>query len=386
MKKNRIAVVDCDNFFVSCERAIDESLQGKAVCVLGNNESCIVARSNEAKKLGVPMGYPYFKAIKEYPNVIYIAGNHILYKQTSKKVFELLKTYTPDIEQYSIDEGFFDISKIRKMLGKNDCEIAQTIREDILNKLKIPVSIGIAPTKTLAKMATEIAKKTNGINDFDDENLMEFLKITKLEQIWGIGKNSFSKLQNFGINTAYDLVKQDDFWIQKLLTKRGLDLKYELLGEIRNPINPVPPIPKSLQSTRTFAKSTDDKKEIKLALMGHLSQLCTKLRENNLKANGLEVILKDKNFVYSTQKILLKKSFNSVLEVQKEMFKLFDLIWQKNVIYRSCGICVYNISQTEATQMGLLDTQENKKYEQLTQTMDKIQKKFGKGSVKLGRL
>lgn len=386
MEKTRIAVVDCDNFFVSCERVVDISLQDKPVCVLGNNESCIVARSNEAKKLGVPMGYPYFKAIKEYPNAIYIPGNHTLYKKMSHEVFKILKTYTPDIEQYSIDEGFFDISKIRKMLNKNDYEIAKTIREDILNQLKIPVSIGIAPTKTLAKMATEIAKKSGGISDFDDKNLMEFLKITKLEQIWGIGKNSFLKLRNFGINTAYDLVVQDDFWIQKLLTKRGLDLKYELLGKIRNPINPVPQTPKSLQSTRTFAKITCDKQKIKLALMEHLSQLCEKLRNNNLKANGLEVILKDKNFIYTTQKILLKKAFNSEFEVQKEMFKLIDLIWQKNIIYRSSGICVYNISQIETTQIGLLDMQENKKYEQIAQTMDKIQKKFGKGSVKLGRL
>ena len=135
MEKTRIAVVDCDNFFVSCERAIDESLQGKAVCVLSNNESCVVARSNEAKKLGIPMGYPYFKAIKEYPNIIYLAGNHTLYKNTSKKVFEILRNYTPDIEQYSIDEGFFDISKIRKMMSKNDYEIAQVIRNDILNQI-----------------------------------------------------------------------------------------------------------------------------------------------------------------------------------------------------------------------------------------------------------
>ena len=193
MEKTRIAVVDCDNFFVSCERAIDSTLQGKPVCVLSNNESCVVARSNEAKKMGLPMGYPFFKAIKEYPDVIYLAGNHVLYKDISKKVFELLKTYTPDIEQYSIDEGFFDISKIRKMMAKSDYEIAQVVRNDILNQLKIPVSIGIAPTKTLAKMATEIAKKTNGVNDFDDENLIEFLKITKLEQIWGIGKNRNTK-------------------------------------------------------------------------------------------------------------------------------------------------------------------------------------------------
>ena len=160
-----------------------------------------------------------------------------------------------------------------------------------------------------------------------------------------IGKNSFSKLQNFGINTAYDLVKQDDFWIQKLLTKRGLDLKYELLGEIRNPINPVPPIP----------KSTDDKQEIKLALMGHLSQLCTKLRENNLKANGLEVILKDKNFVYSTQKILLKKNdffidsstlvevYNCILEKTPAVSK--NVHFSGNCLTASCFLNV-RIGQT----------------------------------------
>ena len=113
MIKKKITVVDCDNFFVSCERSVDESLLGKPVCVMGNNDSCVVARSNEAKKLGLPMGYPYFKAKDEFPTVIYLSGNHALYKKISKDVFKILKSYTPDIEQYSIDEGFFEISQIK---------------------------------------------------------------------------------------------------------------------------------------------------------------------------------------------------------------------------------------------------------------------------------
>lgn len=386
MIKKKIAVVDCDNFFVSCERSVDESLLGKPVCVMGNNDSCVVARSNEAKKLGLPMGYPYFKAKDEFPTVIYLSGNHELYKKISRAVFEILRNYTPDIEQYSIDEGFFEISQIQKLMNKDYFEIARIIREDIYEKLKIPVSIGIASTKTLAKMATEIAKKNGGIKIIEDEEIGDFLKVTKLENVWGIGRYSFPKLKEFGINTAYDLVKMEDFWVQKLLTKRGLDLKYELLGEIRNPVNPVAQLPKSLQSTRTFAEFTNDKQKIKDALMGHLSHLCSKLRRHNLKAKELVVMIKEKNFSYHSQKTLFKHMFNSEFEVQKEMFKMFDELWQKNIIYRSCGVCVLGIKCLDGEQLGLFDTQTNVKYENLSKTMDKIEEKFGKGSVKLGRI
>lgn len=386
MVKKKIAVVDCDNFFVSCERSLDERLLNKPVCVMGNNDSCVIARSNEAKKLGLPMGYPYFKAKDEFPSVIYLSGNHSLYKKISKDVFKILRSYTPDIEQYSIDEGFFEISQIQKMMNKNYYEIAQTIRDDIFNQLKIPVSIGIASTKTLAKMATEIAKKSGGIKIIEDEEIEDFLKITKLEDIWGIGKYSFPKLKDFGVNTAKDLVCMEDFWIQKLLTKRGLDLKYELLGQIRNPVNPVEPLPKSLQSTRTFAEFTNDKQKIKTALMEHLSHLCSKLRRDNLKAKELVVLLKEKNFTYHSQKNLFKQMFNSEFEVQKEMFKMFDDLWKKNVIYRSCGVCVLGIKSLDGEQLGLFDTNENKKFENLSKTMDKIEEKFGKGSVKIGRI
>ena len=178
----------------------------------------------------------------------------------------------------------------------------------------------------------------------------------------------------------------EDFWIQKLLTKRGLDLKYELLGQIRNPVNPVEPLPKSLQSTRTFAEFTNDKQKIKTALMEHLSHLCSKLRRDNLKAKELVVLLKEKNFTYHSQKNLFKQMFNSEFEVQKEMFKMFDDLWEKNVIYRSCGVCVLGIKSLDGEQLGLFDTNENKKFENLSKTMDKIEEKFGKGSVKIGRI
>ena len=386
MFKSKIAVVDCDNFFVSCERSQDESFLGKPVCVMGNNDSCVVARSNEAKKLGLPMGYPYFKAKDEFPSVIYLSGNHSLYKKISRQVFDILRTYTPDVEQYSIDEGFFDVSKIRKMLKLNDEQIAQKIRDDIYNQLKIPVSIGIASTKTLAKMATEVAKKSNGICVLEDEEIEQFLKATKLEAVWGVGRHTLPKLKQFGINTAYDLVKTEDFWINKILTKRGLDLKYELLGQIRNPVNPVVQLPKSLQSTRTFAEFTDDKQKIKDSLMGHLSYLCAKLRKHNINAQGLWVMLKDKKFTVTTQKFLFEHKFNSEFEVQKKMFELFDDIFQKNVIYRSCGICVYNIKQDEGQQIDLLEGQKFEKYNNLSKTLDNVEKKFGKGYLKLGRI
>ena len=159
----KIALIDCNNFFASCEVLKDPSLMGKPVCVLSNNEGCVVARSYEAKKLGVPMGIPYFMAKKQFPKCVYLKGNHPLYIDISKRVMEVIKSYSPKVEIYSIDEAFIDLSNTEKANKGETFEIIKKIKEDIKESVGIDVSIGLAPTKTLAKFASDKAKNISNI-------------------------------------------------------------------------------------------------------------------------------------------------------------------------------------------------------------------------------
>ena len=159
----KIALIDCNNFFASCEVLKNPSLIGKPVCVLSNNEGCVVARSYEAKKLGVPMGIPYFMAKKQFPNCIYLKGNHSLYIDISKRVMEVIKSYSPKVEIYSIDEAFIDLTNTERANGGKADEIIKKIKEDIKESVGIDVSIGLAPTKTLAKFASDKAKNVSNI-------------------------------------------------------------------------------------------------------------------------------------------------------------------------------------------------------------------------------
>ena len=180
-----IALVDCNNFFVSCEQLMNPALKNKAVCVLSNNDGCIIARSKEAKEMGIPMGYPLFKAKREFKNVIYISRNFSLYHDISKRVITKLMSYTPDIEQYSIDEAFLDLTGLKKLYRCSYEEIIYKIKTEIEEEIGVPVSIGLAPSKTLAKLACEKAKKDktlNGLCRIKIKDIDEILKKTYIEE------------------------------------------------------------------------------------------------------------------------------------------------------------------------------------------------------------
>ena len=202
---SEIALVDCNNFFVSCEQLMNPTLKNRPVCVLSNNDGCIIARSNEAKEIGIPMGYPLFKAKKEFKNVIYISRNFGLYHDISNRIIQKLMSYTPDVEQYSIDEAFLDLTGLKKLYRQPYEEILKKIKNEIMEDIGIPVSIGLAPTKTLAKLACEKAKKDKNLNNIlriKNRDIDEILKKTYIENIWGIGKNTTALFHKYGIYKA----------------------------------------------------------------------------------------------------------------------------------------------------------------------------------------
>ena len=387
-----IVLVDCNNFFVSCEELYDPSLKGKPVCVLGNNDGCVVARSNPAKDLGITMGMPYFIAKKKFPDAIYLSGNLAKYKSISKKIMAKLTDFTPNVEVYSIDEAFLDITGCEKTHKITYLEIARKVRTDIKNEIGIDVSIGLSPTKTLSKLASEIAKSgirkytdLSGVYEINEENRVEILKNTSINEIWGIGRNLEKTLRRHNIRSAFDYTKLSDDFLKRNLGKIGLDLKQELLGNSVSPVEYENSLPKSISSTRSFRNFTTDKSVIKNALNGHLHHVCTKLREYNLTAKHLSIMLRTKDFKIFTNKISLDEPVDSEFEINKKIYTLFDEIYMKGVIYRSCGAVLSRVEPKKEMQLGLFSAKEKEKSKNLSKAWDNIEKKFGQGTLKIGK-
>lgn len=397
MSDNIIALVDCDSFFVSCEQAIDESLKGKPVCVLSNNDACIIARSSEAKELGITMGMPYFKAKKQFPDAIYVSGNIPVYKDFSGKVMSILRDFSPTVEVYSIDEAFVELSGLKRLHKSNYLEIAKEIRARIKEEVGINVSIGVSKSKVLAKLACEKAKpKKNNKNDtgvylIGQGKISGVLKSTKVQEIWGIGKNTALLFNRWGVLYCSDLVAKSDEWLKTRVGKHGVELKHELLGECIDKVKAVRRLPKSIQNTRSFPKATSDINYIKNALNIHIHTSCTKLRYLKGRCKTVHVMLRSKDFVAYWDKANLKKSVTFELEISRVVFKMLDKMYNPNIIYRSCGVTLDNLDFSEESQLSLFmecgvneEESRNKNFDKLGIAIDKLEKKFGKNTVRTG--
>lgn len=389
MSESVIALVDCDSFFVSCEQSIDKSLQGKPVCVLSNNNACVLARSKEAKELGITMGMPYFMAKKQFPEGIYVTGNMQTYVGFSKKVMSILRDFSPTVEVYSIDEAFVELSGLKKMYKKNYFQIAKMIRERIKDELDINVSIGVSKSKVLAKLACEMAKpgksslKSSGVFLIGKNKIPKILKSTKVQEIWGIGKKTTLLFNRWGVLSCDELVKKPDDWLQSRVGKRGLELKHELLGECMDKVKSTRKLPKSIQNTRTFAKTTNDINYIKNALNIHIHTSCSKLRHLKGRCKTVSIMLKTKDFcVYGDRQNLDATNFE--LDISRSIFQLLDKIYDKNLVYRSCGVTLENIDYSEESQLSLFAGCKGKNYEKLAAAIDNLEKKFGKNTVRTG--
>ena len=392
--KRVIALVDCNNFFVSCERLLKPELIGKPVCVLSNNDGCVVSRSNEAKKMGVNMGAPYFMIKNQFKKVIFLSGNLPFYCEISKRVMNKLYDYTPDVEVYSIDEAFLDLTGLRKTFKCSYEDIIKKIAEDIKIEIGIDVSVGLSYSKVLAKLACEktknlqktlkdefINKKTYKIGYREIENE---LKATLISDIWGIGKNTNAFLKKHLIQTAWDFATQEDIWLKKNLGKIGLDLKQELLGNSINPVKSTQDAPKSVSRSESFKEFQTDKNYIQKELNSHIHKVCKKLRSLNLLTGCVSVMLRTKDFQVSDIKINLINPVNSEFELVEHAKEILNKIFKNGVVYRSVGFCAMKLSPSEERQISIFDGENSIKKENLSKSWDKLEEKFGKGIIKLG--
>ncbi len=381
--KNFIALVDCDSFFVACEQVIKPELVGLPVCVLSNNDGCVISRSKEAKQTGVKMGMPYFMAKKEFPEVIYLSGHKDLYGEISAKVMDKLRTYSPYVEVYSIDEAFIDLTGTTRLYNKNYEEIVRMIRSEVKAETGITVSIGLASSKTLAKLGSDKAKQTGGIFIVKDEDIEKLLKETAIDEIWGIGKRLKKTLIQRGVLNAYDFVSKPDNILQSMLGVVGLNLKHELLGQCTSAVNPQEEQPKSIQHTSALKEFTRDKNILKTAINTHIHSACSKLRRYGLLTANIGVMLRTKDFQVTTLSKKLIESTNFELEIQKTVFELFEKLYKSGVIYRSTGVYLGDFEPENSKQLTLLN-ENGERNSNLARCIDKIEARFGKNSIRTG--
>ncbi len=388
--KRVIALVDCNNFFVSCERLRNPKLKNEPVCVLSNNDGCVVSRSNEAKRLGVQMGAPYFMIKHQFKKVAFLSGDLPYYCEISKRIMDKLYDFTPDVEVYSIDEAFLDLTGLRKTNKCSYHELIERMVEQIQAEIGIPVSIGMSYSKVLAKLANDKAKNLQK-NNLDKRTyaigyrqIEKELKETLISEVWGVGKNTTAFLKKHLIQTAFDFVSQEDIWIKRTIGKTGLDLKQELLGNIVNPVDTSLTKPKSVSRSESFKDFQTDKNYIQECLNSHIHKTCKKLRKEELLTGCILVFLRTKDFEVQSLKINLITPTNTEFELVNESKQILDKLFVQGVVYRSVGFCAMKLTSSNNQQISLFNCEKTLKKQELSKSWDKLEEKFGKGIIKLG--
>lgn len=381
-----IALIDCDSFFVSCERKLNPELKSLPVSVVSGERGCVIARSREAKALGIPMGIPLFQAVEKYPECIYITANHYAYTKISAMVMQILKEYSPNVQVYSIDEAFVDFTGLTKLYKKNYFKLAYEIQQRILKEVDIPVSIGIGKTKTIAKLASDKSKNTSThISLVGKSKLRDVLRYTDIQEVWGIGRKLGVKLRGLGVRTAYDYVMRDDSWIKARFGKNGLAIKSELLGIMVSPISNEIELPKSISDTKSFLEFSSDLQFLKNELSIHIHDVCTRLRKINCKASTIGVILKTKDFRTLYSKIQVAVPINFEFEISKYAFPVLEKMFSSDTLYRSVGIVLEDFNLCSQEQLILFDTDTKREQkEKLGKSLDKLEQKFGRNIVRTG--
>ncbi len=382
------ALVDCNNFYVSCERVFNPVIEGKPVVVLSNNDGCIIARSEEAKKLGLQMGEPVFKKIKFLTNngVHIFSSNYTLYGDMSARVTETLSHFVPEIEVYSIDEAFLNLTGLKSDLDKLSREIAFTVKQNT----GIPVSIGIGPTKTLAKIANKAAKQTGGIFIIKNNRQLDtLLRNTPVEKVWGIGRQYAKLLQQNKVLTAFDFTLLDDNWLRTKMKVIGLRIKKELLGESCIRLELMMPPKKAIATTRAFGKKTSEIKFITEAVSTYAVRCAEKLRKQKSVANLLTVFIHTDPFnpnepqINKSKTITLPVATNSNSELVKYALICLNEIFSADFKYKKAGVIVEGLQDESQFQQNIFDKTDRKKQRNLLKVLDKLNTQFGRDKVKL---
>ncbi|MDR1489478.1 MAG: Y-family DNA polymerase [Desulfovibrio sp.] len=386
------ALVDCNNFYASCERLFRPDLLGKPVVVLSNNDGCIVARSNEAKSLGIGMGEPEFKVrdfLKRH-GVAVFSSNYALYGDISNRVMRTLETLAPVIEQYSIDEAFVPLSG---PLACNADELAMSVRERVRKWTGIVVSVGVGTTRTLAKLAGELAKKGEGVYRLDAGTSETEKTLSKMpvEDVWGIGRRSAEKLRLRSIHTAKDLCDADGGVIRKLLSVTGLHTAMELRGIPCIDQSDAPAPRRTMVSSRSFGEKVTEKKYLAEALSMHAALAGERVRREHLVAGGIAVHIRTARhgqgpFYDKTAEVSFSSPTANTRQLIKAAREGLDTVFLRGFEYAKAGVMLFDLVDRHKRQGNLLDfarpDAQAAKDKNFMSVLDMVNKRFGRGTVR----
>lgn len=386
------ALIDCNNFYASCERVFRPDLNGKPIVVLSNNDGCVIARSNEAKALGIPMGAPAYQFENTFiDNQIHVfSSNFVLYGDMSQRVMTILSSFAPEMEIYSIDEAF---------LKYDGCDYIDfnthglSIRKTIFKSTGIPVSVGFAYTKALSKVANKIAKKyterTGGVYIIDnDDKRIKALKWLPIEDVWGIGRRHAKRLKALNIHTAFDFTQQTDKWISKNMSVLELRLKYELEGKPTLGLE-VHKAKQSIATTRSFDRNYIELEQLNERVITFAVTCAEKLREQKTYCNSMMVFIHTNGHRLDLQQysknivVKLPYSTNSSIELARFATQALQQIFKQGYQYKKAGVVVMDITPESTTQISLFENT-NPKHKALMAIVDKVNLSIGQQKIKLG--
>ena len=385
----KIALIDCNSFYVSCERLFNPKIRKKPVVVLSNNDGCIVSRSNEAKALGIKMGEPYFKAkdiiIKN--DVQVFSSNYSLYGDLSRRVMRTLKRFNTDIEVYSIDEAFIDLSNFPDKEVEN---VAQEIRSTVLQWTGIPTSIGIAKTKTLSKVANHIAKKKqSGVTSFIGvENIDPLLEKVDINDVWGVGRQLTKFYHKNGIYNAKQLKNKSNTWIKKNSNVLGSRTAMELRGISCIDLEKTESKRKSCVVSRSFGQRIEKYQELKEAVASYCLNASEKIRSESLIAKSITVFIRTSPFqsrfgYYSNSKTVdFPIGTNNSIEIVKTALTTLESIFKNGYRYQKAGVILSNLSESTNSK-NLFSSEKDEKISCLMRSIDNTNYRYGRSSISL---
>ena len=389
LSPHTIALVDCNNFYASCERVFQPALSRQPIVVLSNNDGCVVARSHEAKKLGIPMGAPVFeyKELMEKHNVQVFSSNYALYGDLSQRVMQTLAQFCPDVEVYSIDEAFLSFEGFQDDLWAYCTAMRQTVKQ----WTGIPVSVGIASTKTLAKVANHLAKKlSTGVFNLQERSPKQvdaILSKIPVSEIWGIGRRSTDKLNRIGIHTALDLKHANDQWIRKHLSIVGLRTVYELRGTACMTLEKHIPSKKNICSSRTFGKPITEKSELYEAVATYACTAAEKLRKQQSAAQSLTVFMGTNRHrpqepqYHNSATYTFAMPTSSSTDLCMGVRYALDRIFKSGYRYRRAGVLLSGLLPSSHVQGNLFTPIQSLQSRVLMPTFDRLNGKYGRRTL-----
>ena len=386
-----IALVDCNNFYASCERLFAPELNNKPIVILSNNDGCVISRSNEAKEIGIEMGAPAFmmEEMLSRNQVAIFSSNYTLYGSISNRVMQTLSEFVPQMEIYSIDEAFLDLGQLKH---NNIQDLAKKIRNTIILHVGIPVTIGIAPTKTLAKMANRFAKKerkTDGVYLAEtQEQINELLAYTRVEDIWGIGSEHSKKLAQQKIFTAAQLVRLNEEWIRKNMTVTGQRMFNELKAVPCIGWESMPAPRKAICTARSFGQLLSSFENIREALANYAGNCARKMRSQQSCSNLVQVFLQtnthrtqDKQYFRSVN-IQLPVATNDSGAIIAAALKGLSIIYREGYNFKKVGVMVLDLVPEHTVQLSVFDESNHSRSKQAMAAFDSINTRFGKDIIR----